>query len=347
MTNTFMVLNTMLTTSLEVNKEWIDEEPAIAEKIKSVSFKVQRSIDDGETWMDLVITDPEEEGQEAGQVVILTIDKEETTAYIDNLPTHSAEGDAYLYRAVEIGYTLKDGTFVKVKYDENTETSGTVGAYNYTSETINPGEGTDPTEPTEPTEPELPQRGVAGDGTEGPGETPETTDGYVTNVTNKTIRGAIKVTKTWKNDSDNNRPKSLKIQLTTFAGKNKITLKGIKYSTELTSANNWTDTTTWEKVPVLDEYGNKIIYMLEEPEVNRYSASYQIVYNNKELESGSSRAFSTDVYENGVIEGRLINRYNPPANKTGDDAPLAAAGGALAVGLAGLAAVLARKKRRV
>lgn len=346
-TSKFTVLNTMLTTSLEVNKEWIDEEPAIAEKIKSVSFKVQRSIDDGETWMDLVITDPVDEGQEAGQVVILTIDKEETTAYIDNLPTHSAEGDAYLYRAVEIGYTLKDGTFVKVKYDENTETSGTVGAYNYTSETINPGEGTDPTEPTEPTEPELPQRGEAGDGTEGPGETPETTDGYVTNVTNKTIRGAIKVTKTWKNDSDNNRPKSLKIQLTTFAGKNKITLKGIKYSTELTSANNWTDTTTWEKVPVLDEYGNKIIYMLEEPEVNRYSASYQIVYNNKELESGSSRAFSTDVYENGVIEGRLINRYNPPANKTGDDAPLAAAGGALAVGLAGLAAVLARKKRRV
>ena len=340
----FEIDNTPITTSLEVNKEWIDEEPAIAEKIKSVSFKVQRSIDDGETWMDLVITDPEEEGQEAGQAVILTIDKEETTAYIDNLPTHSAEGDAYLYRAVEIGYTLKDGTFVKVKYDENTETSGTVGAYNYTSETINPGEGTDPTEPTEP---ELPQRGVAGDGTEGPGETPETTDGYVTNVTNKTIRGAIKVTKTWKNDSDNNRPKSLKIQLTTFAGKNKITLKGIKYSTELTSANNWTDTTTWEKVPVLDEYGNKIIYMLEEPEVNRYSASYQIVYNNKELESGSSRAFSTDVYENGVIEGRLINRYNPPANKTGDDAPLAAAGGALAVGLAGLAAVLARKKRRV
>lgn len=346
-TSKFTVVNTMLTTSLEVNKEWIDEEPAIAEKIKSVSFKVQRSIDDGTTWMDLVITDPEDEGQEAGQVVILTIDKEETTAYIDNLPTHSAEGDAYLYRAVEIGYTLKDGTFVKVKYDENTETSGTVGAYNYTSETINPGEGTDPTEPTEPTEPELPQRGEAGDGTEGPGETPETTEGYVTNVTNKTIRGAIKVTKTWKNDSDNNRPKSLKIQLTTFAGKNKITLKGIKYSTELTSANNWTDTTTWEKVPVLDEYGNKIIYMLEEPEVNRYSASYQIVYNNKELESGSSRAFSTDVYENGVIEGRLINRYNPPANKTGDDAPLAAAGGALAVGLAGLAAVLARKKRRV
>ena len=36
-----------------------------------------------------------------------------------------------------------------------------------------------------------------------------------------------------------------------------------------------------------------------------------------------------------------------PNTKTGDEAPLAAAGGALAVGLAGLAAVLARKKRRV
>lgn len=336
MTNTFMVLNTMLTTSLEVNKEWIDEEPAIAEKIKSVSFKVQRSIDDGTTWMDLVIT-------ETGEVVTLTIDKENTTASIDELPTHSADGDAYLYRAVETGYTLKDGTFVKVKYDENTETSGTVGAYNYTSETTNP---VVETEPDEPEVPEVPEEKRAADDTEDPGETPETTGGYVTNVTNKTIRGAIKVTKTWKNDSDNNRPKSLKIQLTTFAGKSKITLKGIKYSTDLTSANNWTDTTTWEQVPVFDEYGNKIIYMLEEPEVDRYSASYQIVYNNKELESGSNRAFSTGVYENGVIEGRLTNRYNPPANKTGDDAPLAAAGGALAVGLAGLAAVLTRKKRK-
>ena len=35
-----------------------------------------------------------------------------------------------------------------------------------------------------------------------------------------------------------------------------------------------------------------------------------------------------------------------PDTKTGDEAPLAAAGGALAIGLAGLTAVLASKKRR-
>ena len=44
--------------------------------------------------------------------------------------------------------------------------------------------------------------------------------------------------------------------------------------------------------------------------------------------------------------GNAVFIMRDPNTKTGDEAPLAAAGGAFAVGLAGLAAVIASKKRR-
>ena len=307
MTTNFTVTNTMKTTNLEVDKTWIDEDDAIAAKIKSVSFKVQRSADSGSSWTDLVNT-------ETGDVVTLTIDKKESTASIDGLPTFNTDGSAYLYRAVETGYTLKDGTIVEVEYAEDSEESGTVGAYNYRAST------------------------------EGSRE-----DGFVTNVENPMVRGAISVKKIWKNDSENNRPKSLKITLKTFAGDGEIKLKGIAYSTELSSSNDWTDGITWASVPVYDEYGNKIIYMLEEPSVDKYEASYKITYRGSEMESDKGTTFSTEVFEEGTVEGEFTNSYTttpPPPNNTGDNAPVAAAGAAFAAGLAGLAAVLAKKRRR-
>ena len=302
MTTNFTVTNTMKTTNLEVDKTWIDEDEWIADKIKSVSFKVQRSIDDGTTWQDLINT-------ETGEVVTLTILKQDSVATIDELPTFSANGYEYKYRAAEIGYTLKTGEFIEVVYDENTETSGKVGAYNYVSST------------------------------EGNNE-----DGYVTQVENPQIKTSLVVMKKWMGDSDNNRPKSLKVTLKTFAGDKEITLKSIPYSTELNGANGWKDEITWAFVPVYDEYGNKIIYMLEEPAIARYSASYEITSGGNVLESGNGTACSTDVFEGAATEVTFKNYYHHET--TGDNAPIAAAGGAFAVGLAGLAAVLARKKKR-
>ena len=304
MTDKFTVTNTMIETGLDVNKSWINEEGTIANKIKSVTFKVQRSVDGGTTWTDLVNT-------ETGEAVTLTITKTESTASIDGLPTFSANGLEYQYRAIETGYTLKaDDKFIATEYDENTQTSGQVGAYSYTSETSGNIE-----------------------------------EGFVTEVVNDQIKGSLIVEKAWKGGNDNDRPKSLKVTLRTFAGDEEITLKDIAKSTDLNKSNDWTDAETWAEVPVYDEAGNQIVYMLTEPVVKKHKSNYSIIYMGKEIETGDGTSLSTVVYSGAAVKGKFTNRKINDGT-TGDEAPLAAAGGAFAVGLAGLAAVLAQKKKR-
>ena len=301
----FTVTNTMVTTKLDVNKSWINEEGTIGNKIKSVTFKVQRSMDDGATWTDLVNT-------ETGEAVTLTIAKTENTASIEELPTFSADGLEYRYRAIETGYTLKaGGEFIEIEFSDDTQTSGQVGAYSCTSETSGNIE-----------------------------------EGFVTEVENDQIKGSLIAEKTWKGGNDSDRPKSLKITLKTFAGDNEITLKDIAKSTELNKSNDWADAETWAEVPVYDESGNKIIYMLTEPEVKNHKSSYSITYNGGEIETGSGTSASTEVFTDAAVKVQFINQINPTEDNTGDEAPLAAAGGAFAAGLAGLAAVLAQKKKR-
>ena len=85
--------------------------------------------------------------------------------------------------------------------------------------------------------------------------------------------------------------------------------------------------------------------MLTEPVVKKHKSNYAIIYQGKEIETGDGTSLSTVVYSGAAVKGKFTNKYIPDET-TGDEAPLAAAGGALAVGLAGLAAVLAQKKKR-
>ena len=126
-----------------------------------------------------------------------------------------------------------------------------------------------------------------------------------------------------------------------------IKIKGLKYSTKLSSANDWTDRTTWAAVPVCDAEGNRFTYTLTEPENERYNASYRIVYKGSAVDEGKGRTLTTQIYTGESVEAAFTNTLiPPPPNRTGDEAPLAVLGVLLAAGIAGLGAVLYRRRRR-
>jgi hypothetical protein len=85
--------------------------------------------------------------------------------------------------------------------------------------------------------------------------------------------------------------------------------------------------------------------MLTEPVVKKHKSNYSIIYMGKEIETGDGTSLSTVVYSGAAVKGKFTNRKINDGT-TGDEAPLAAAGGAFALGVAGLAAVLAQKKKR-
>ena len=199
----------------------------------------------------------------------------------------------------------------KVTYGDD-ETSGAVTAYNYTS------------------------------ATEGSEE-----DGYKTVIVNKVVTGSLEVSKVWKVTNDNRRPGSIEIKLTTTLKGEEIKIKGLKYSTKLSNANDWTDRTTWAAVPVCDAEGNRFTYTLTEPENERYNASYRIVYKGSAVDEGKGRTLTTQVYTGESVEATFTNTLiPPPPNRTGDEAPLAVLGALFAAGIAGLGAVLYRRRRR-
>ena len=228
----------------------------------------------------------------------------------EGLPKYDKEGNPYKYRAVEVSITT--GNVVhKVTYGDD-ETSGAVTAYNYTS------------------------------ATEGSEE-----DGYKTVIVNKVVTGSLEVSKVWKVTNDNRRPGSIEIKLTTTLKGEEIKIKGLKYSTKLSNANDWTDRTTWAAVPVCDAEGNRFTYTLTEPENERYNASYRIVYKGSAVDEGKGRTLTTQVYTGESVEATFTNTLiPPPPNRTGDEAPLAVLGALLAAGIAGLGAVLYRRRRR-
>ena len=173
------------------------------------------------------------------------------------------------------------------------------------------------------------------------------TEDNTTVINNKVVMGSLEVTKVWKVQNDKRRPGSIKITLTTTLKGEEISLKGVKYSTTLNKANDWTDKTTWAEVPVCDAEGNKITYVLTEPENARYNASYRIVYRGSAVDEGSGRTISTEIYAGESVEAIFNNTLiPPPPNRTGDDAPLAVLGAVLAAGIAGLGVVLYRRRRR-
>ena len=228
----------------------------------------------------------------------------------EGLPKYDKDGNTYKYRAVEVSITT--GKVVhKVTYGKD-ETSGTVTAYEYTSST---------------------------DGS--------AAEGFTTVIKNKVIMGSLEVTKVWKVQNDKRRPGSIKITLKTTLKGEEISLKGVKYSTTLNKANDWTDKTTWAQVPVCDAEGSKITYVLTEPENARYNASYRIVYKGSAVGNGDGRTLSTEVYAGGSVEAIFTNTLiPPPPNRTGDDTPLAALGALFAAGIAGLGVVLYRRRRK-
>ena len=228
----------------------------------------------------------------------------------EGLPKYDKDGNTYKYRAVEVSITT--GKVVhKVTYGKD-ETSGTVTAYEYTSST---------------------------DGS--------AAEGFTTVINNKVVMGSLEVTKVWKVQNDKRRPGSIKITLKTTLKGEEISLKGVKYSTTLNKANDWTDKTTWAQVPVCDAEGNKITYVLTEPENARYNASYRIVYKGSAVGNGDGRTLSTEVYAGGSVEAIFTNTLiPPPPNRTGDDTPLAALGALFAAGIAGLGVVLYRRRRK-
>ena len=228
----------------------------------------------------------------------------------EGLPKYDKDGNAYKYRAVEVSITTGKAVR-KVTYGKD-ETTGTVTAFEYTS------------------------------GTEG-----SEAEGYKTVISNKVIMGSLEVTKIWKVQNDNRRPGSIRITLKTTLKGEEISLKGVKYSATLNKANDWTDKTTWAQVPVCDAEGNKITYVLTEPENERYNASCRIVYKGSVVDEGNGRTISTEIYAGDSVEAVFTNTLiPPPPNRTGDDAPLAVLGALLAAGVAGLGFVLYRRRRR-
>ncbi|MBQ8054678.1 MAG: Cna B-type domain-containing protein [Lachnospiraceae bacterium] len=215
--------------------------------------------------------------------------------------------DGNVYKYRAVEVSITTGNVVHKVTYGKDETSGTVTAYEYTS----------------------------------------STEDNTTVINNKVVMGSLEVTKVWKVQNDKRRPGSIKITLTTTLKGEEISLKGVKYEAALNKANDWTDKTTWAQVPVCDAEGNKITYVLTEPENARYNASYRIVYRGSAVDEGSGRMVSTEIYAGDSVEAIFTNTLiPPPPNRTGDDAPLAVLGAVLAAGIAGLGVVLYRRRRR-
>ena len=119
MTSTTSITNTLDATFLKVTKAWNDESNKWGLRDKTtdehnnslwkVEYRLQRSNDNKQTW--------EWVGDETTLAIITGApDVNEQTVTFENLPAKDADGNDYLYRAVEIvpgGYQVVNGTEVK------------------------------------------------------------------------------------------------------------------------------------------------------------------------------------------------------------------------------------------
>lgn len=244
------IKNTLNPTKILITKNWENEYSGIGKTVTGAEVVLQRKTE-ATDWTNVYET---VNGNRA--VVTRVISKPETSIIIDDLPVADKNGLSYQYRAVESRIYLSDGSKINAKANANDITSGTVGAYVYTSKD---------------TEIEI---------------------GFSTEITNRMDTASLKVSKTWNDEDDKNkkRPENLKITLkasTVVDGNTTdITVDGLKTETTLNAGNNWTDDTTWKTVPVYTADGKRIYYTFTEESITSYNASYRAVSFGAEAVTG-------------------------------------------------------------
>ena len=289
------ITNTMIPTEFSVEKTFVDDTFDLNKGIKSITVMLQRKSGNG-GWSDVESFD-------------LTAGSgwKHTWTGLQKL---DSEGNAYEYRAVEVSYTTKSGKTVSVSYDNGQKTSGTIGAYVYSSRT------------------------------EGSEE-----NGYTTYIENELLKGSLEVKKLWKGNDKAKEPESLTIILKAVANGKEINLKGVKKSTVLNKSNNWSDDTTWAELPVYYVDGSKIGYLLTESGKGKYKAEYKVHYDGSVIKKGSGKTLTVNVYANDTVKAEFINTLPPPPNKTGDNMPLLPFLLLSQLSLAGLLILFLRRRR--
>ncbi|MDY5662113.1 MAG: Cna B-type domain-containing protein [Coriobacteriales bacterium] len=254
----FSVTNTMPYTSLTVSKSWTDDF-GVNKDIANVSFALQRSDNGGTAWTDLPNKTYDLQKAQDGSWPSVTL---------DNLPAkNTTTGKDYVYRAVETGYKLVDGTTVVTAVPSSASTadgklSGTVGAYTYAS-TVD-------------------------------------TAAKTTELDNTLVLGSLKVSKAFDdaNNQDAKRPDSIGIALTDDKG---IDLGGKANKTiAIVNAADWSQ--SWagnDALPVKAADGSAVTYTATETDYNAkatdgnaYAGSYAV--NAGSTQRGDSAQVTLD-----------------------------------------------------
>ena len=248
----------MIPTEFSVEKTFADDEFSQSRDITSIKVMLQRKTGEG-SWTDVKDFDlkPWNGWKHTWK----------------DLPKLDPEGNAYEYRAIEVSYTTKKGETVVATYDSSDKTSGTAGAYKYTSRT------------------------------EGSEE-----DGFTTYIENKPLIGSLRVSKKWKDTKRSKAPESLTITLRAFADGKEIRLKGVVRSVTLSSSNNWADNTTWAALPVYTVDGVRITYTLTESGKGKYKAEYKINYGDGTTKAGTGETLDVNIYVDRVVDATFTNR---------------------------------------
>jgi len=217
-----VIVNTMQETSLSVSKSWTDSLPSVHDDVASVTYQLQRST--GESWSDVG----------SAQAVPTSSTPESYTW--ENLPTYSAAGKEYAYRAIETAVTLTaaaGGSTINVVPAADL-TSGTVGGFDYASTT-----------------------------------TGSNLSGWTTAITNSARVTSVSATKAWADDSnrDGVRPESVTFHLWQGTDANSMTQLDSTYDKVLSDqVAHGGGTVTWDNLPEVDASGTPYLYSVtEEP----------------------------------------------------------------------------------
>lgn len=278
----FSIKNTLDPVDIVVTKNWDNEFAGIGDGVTGAEVVLQRKTGAAD-WANVYETF---DGKES--LVTHVIDKTDSSWTVKDLPRFDKDGNEYSYRAVESRIILSDGRKVNVKDDGLVK--GTVGAYVYTSTTGKTGTG------------------------------------FRTDITNRMDTASLKVSKIWddENNSGNRRPAEIKVNLKTVTvsdGKeNEINIDGIAKTVTLSAGNSWTDTTTWDDVPVYTADGKRIYYVLSEENVSDYTASYSSGTYGQAAVTGSGSEAVRVYLENGqTSEVQFTNYYRPNGGGHDDD----------------------------
>ena len=232
--------NNLVTTSFAVSKSWAgDDAWELHDDIDHVTVKLQHRSTANGAWTDVP----------SGTY---NLKAEEGWSHTwDDLPKiDGTTGNDWEYRGVEVSYTLtadKGGATVPASYaTADDPTSGTVGAYDYSSQT----------------------RAAAGD------------DPATTQIDNKLITGTVNASKKWDDDNnrDNARPAEVWLKLAA-SGTQGLTVPKMDDHKIIVTTNGTADElaaeepTSWTGLPVYDASGTKISYTVGEAPVDGYAAT--------------------------------------------------------------------------